>query len=138
MEVNPISRITFDYEFYRDMFCAGRVVEEDLKRTMKACGGSILTTVNDLGEKTMGTCEKFEEKQIGGDRFNLFTGCPQAKTATVVLRGGAQQFLEETDRSLHDAIMIVRRAIKHDSIVAGNLLNLSLVLFPSVGSYRFD
>ena len=26
---------------YRDMFCAGRVPEEDLKRTMKACGGSI-------------------------------------------------------------------------------------------------
>ena len=27
--------------------------------------------------------------------------------------------MEETERSLHDAIMIVRRAIKNDSIVAG-------------------
>lgn len=29
------------------------------------------------------------------------------------------QFIEETERSLHDAIMIVRRAIKNDTIVAG-------------------
>jgi len=109
------------------MFCAGRVVEEDLKRTLKACGGAILSTVNDLDEKTLGTCESFIEKQIGGERFNLFTGCPQAKTATIVLRGGAQQFLEETDRSLHDAIMIVRRALKNDSIVAGNKKFLKLI-----------
>lgn len=29
------------------------------------------------------------------------------------------QFIEETERSLHDAIMIVRRAIKNDAVVAG-------------------
>ena len=42
----------------------------------------------------------------------MFTGCPKAKTCTIILRGGAEQFMEETERSLHDAIMIVRRAIK--------------------------
>lgn len=52
-------------------------------------------------------------------RYNLFTGCPQAKTCTLLLRGGAEQFIEETERSLHDAIMIVRRAMKNDSVVAG-------------------
>ena len=54
------------------------------------------------------------------NRNNIFTGCPQAKTCTFILRGGAEQFIEETERSLHDAIMIVRRAVKNDSIVAGN------------------
>ena len=52
-------------------------------------------------------------------RFNIFTGCPEAKTCTIILRGGAEQFIEETERSLHDAIMIVRRTIKNDAIVAG-------------------
>lgn len=47
-----------------------------------------------------------------GYRYNFFTGCPKAKTCTFILRGGAEQFMEETERSLHDAIMIVRRAIK--------------------------
>lgn len=41
------------------------------------------------------------------------------------MRGGAEQFMEETERSLHDAIMIVRRAIKNDAIVAGTLQKLT-------------
>lgn len=40
------------------------------------------------------------------------------------MRGGAEQFIEETERSLHDAIMIVRRAKKNDSVVAGKYLNI--------------
>lgn len=36
-----------------------------------------------------------------------------------MLRGGAEQFIAEAERSLHDAIMVVRRAIKNDTIVAG-------------------
>lgn len=67
----------------------------------------------------MGTCERFEERQIGGERFNFFEGCPAARTCTLVLRGGAEQFIAEVERSLHDAIMIVKRAIKNNSIVAG-------------------
>lgn len=56
---------------YRDMFCAGRVVEEDLKRTMKACGGSIQTSVSNLIGGVLGTCSKFEEIQVGGERYVL-------------------------------------------------------------------
>jgi chaperonin GroEL (HSP60 family) len=44
----------------------------------------------------------------------------RAKTCTIILRGGAEQFIEETERSLHDAIMIVRRTMKNDAVVAGN------------------
>ena len=115
----PIGDVATQYFADRDMFCAGRVTEEDLKRTMKACGGAIMTTAHDLGDSVLGTCSEFVERQIGAERFNLFKGCTKADTCTIILRGGAEQFLEETERSLHDAIMIVRRAMKHDSVVAG-------------------
>ena len=137
----PIGDVATQYFSDREMFCAGRVVEEDLNRyiqqlpskmdscysnfrTMKSCGGSIQSTVHDLNDETLGTCETFEEKQIGGERytsrfqalskschlprFNLFRGCPKSQSCTIILRGGAEQFMEETERSLHDAIMIVR------------------------------
>lgn len=115
----PIGDVATQYFADRDMFCAGRVVEEDLKRTMKACGGAVMTTVQDLNDSVLGHCDLFDERQVGGERFNFFEGCPNAKTVTLILRGGAEQFLEETERSLHDAIMIVRRTIKNDSVVAG-------------------
>lgn len=52
-------------------------------------------------------------------------GGAKARSCTIILRGGAEQFIAETERSLHDAIMIVRRAIKNDTIVAGELNNKS-------------
>lgn len=115
----PIGDVATQYFADRNMFCAGRVPDEDLKRTMKACGGAVLTTASDISPSVLGQCSVFEEVQIGSDRFNIFKGCPNAKTSTLILRGGSEQFLEETERSLHDAIMIVRRTIKHDAVVAG-------------------
>ena len=61
---NPKSPFSLQYFADRDMFCAGRVTEEDLNRTWKACGGSIQTTVHDLNDATLGLCETFEEKQV--------------------------------------------------------------------------
>merc|ERR1712228_761157 len=46
----PIGDVATQYFADRDIFCAGRVVSEDLSRTMKACGGSIQTTVHDLND----------------------------------------------------------------------------------------
>merc|ERR1712241_966041 len=75
----PIGDVATQYFADRDMFCAGRVPEEDLNRTMKACGGSIQSTVHDLNDQTLGTCETFEEKQVGGERFNFFYRSAQDK-----------------------------------------------------------
>lgn len=115
----PIGDLATQYFADRDIFCAGRVAAADLNRVVKAVGGAIQTTVNDIKPEHLGTCADFEERQVGGERFNLFKGCPEAKTCTLILRGGAEQFIAEVERSLHDAIMIVRRAIKNKSVVAG-------------------
>lgn len=69
----PIGDVATQYFADRDMFCAGRVVDEDLRRTLKACGGSILTTVTDLGDSVLGTCEHFEERQIGSERYECYS-----------------------------------------------------------------
>lgn len=64
----PIGDVATQYFADRDMFCAGRVPDEDLKRIMKACGGSILTTIHDIKYLDLGDCGLFEEKQIGSER----------------------------------------------------------------------
>ena len=115
----PIGDLATQYFADRNVFCAGRVSAEDIERVAKATGASLLQTCNDITEKSLGTCGIFEEKQIGAERFNLFQQCPNSKTATIIIRGGAEQFIEEAERSMNDAIMIVRRASKAASIVAG-------------------
>lgn len=115
----PIGDLATQYFADRNIFCAGRVSSEDMSRVIQAVGGSIQSTTSDLEPQHLGTCSTFEEVQIGSERYNLFKGCPRAKTCTLILRGGAEQVIAEVERSLHDAIMIVKRALQNKLVVAG-------------------
>ncbi|KAI0308110.1 chaperonin Cpn60/TCP-1 family [Multifurca ochricompacta] len=103
----PIGDLATQWFADRDIFCAGPV------------GGSIQSTTSDISREHLGTCGKSEERQIGGERYNVFEDCPKAKTCTIILRGGAEQFIEEVERSLHDAVMVVKRAVRNGEVVAG-------------------
>lgn len=115
----PIGDLATQYFADRNIFCAGRVSADDMDRVIKAVGGSIQSTTSDIKPEHLGTCATFDEMQIGSERYNLFKGCPQAKTCTLLLRGGAEQVIAEVERSLHDAIMIVKRALQNKLVVAG-------------------
>lgn len=117
----PIGDLATQYFADRGLFCAGRVGAADMNRVASATGAKVQTTVHGLepDSAALGTCEVFEEKQVGAERYNLFTGCPHAKTATMVLRGGAREFIDETERSLHDSLMIVKNCVKSTRVVAG-------------------
>ncbi|QPG73556.1 T-complex protein 1 subunit eta [Brettanomyces nanus] len=115
----PIGDLATQYFADRGIFCAGRIPADDMERTVSAVGGSVQSTCSELTSNDLGNCGSFEEIQIGSERYNLFEGCPKAKTCTFILRGGAEQVIAEVDRSLHDAIMIVKRAIQNNYIVAG-------------------
>lgn len=115
----PIGDLATQFFADRDVFCAGRVASEDMDRVVEATGATVQSTCSDILPEHLGTCGSFEERQIGGERFNFFEECTEAKTCTLILRGGAEQFIAEVERSLHDAIMIVKRAIRNKDIVAG-------------------
>lgn len=115
----PIGDLATQYFADRDIFCAGRVGDDDIKRVRKATGATINHTCNDIREESLGTCGFFEEKTIGAERYNIFEDCFEAKSSTIILRGGAQQFIEEAERSIHDAVMVVKRAIKANSVIPG-------------------
>merc|ERR1719376_1420741 len=93
----PIGDLATQYFADRDIFCAGRVPKSDMRRVAAATGGVVQTSINDLTNNVLGTCGLFEEKQVGSDRYNFFTDCQSAKTAT----------------------MIVKRCIQHKQVVAG-------------------
>lgn len=115
----PIGDLATQYFADRNIFCAGRVPKEDMDRVVMATGGVVQSTVNGLTANVLGECGEFEEIQIGAERFNVFKQCPQTRTTTIILRGGADQFIQEAERSLNDAIMVVRRSLKAEYIVSG-------------------
>eukprot|EP00922_Rhytidocystis_sp_ex-Travisia-forbesii_P037826 GHVS01056336.1.p1 GENE.GHVS01056336.1~~GHVS01056336.1.p1 ORF type:complete len:564 (+),score=104.02 GHVS01056336.1:106-1797(+) len=115
----PIGDLATQYFADRGVFCAGRVEESDVQRTCRSTGAMVQTTASRITQEVLGSCGEFEEIQIGKERYNLFRHCPKTRSSTIILRGGASQFIEEASRSLNDAIMIVLRAATSNTIVGG-------------------
>lgn len=111
----PIGDYATQYFARKGIFCSGRVEKEDLQRTALFAGCSVLSSTGYL--KT-GSCELFEERQVGKVRYNFFTG-GSTKSRTVMLRGPGATALEEVERSLNDALMVVRRTMRTKEIVCG-------------------
>ena len=96
-----------------------RIKESDLTKLAKATGARIVTNLDDLYEKDLGTANLVEERKIEEDRWVFVEGCKHPKSVSLLLRGGSQRVVDEVERSVHDAIMVVRDVIQFPSIVAG-------------------
>ena len=96
-----------------------RVKESDMTKLAKATGARIVTNLDDLFEKDLGTAENVEEKKIEEDRWVFIEGCRHPKSVTLLLRAGSQRVVDEVERSVHDSIMVVRDVMEFPSIVAG-------------------
>jgi len=96
-----------------------RVKESDLTKLSKATGARIISNLDDLFEKDLGTAGLVEERKIEEDRWVFIEECKHPKSVTLLLRAGSQRVVDEVERSIHDAIMVVRDVMELPSIVAG-------------------
>jgi len=96
-----------------------RVKESDMTKLAKATGARIVTNLDDLFEKDLGSAELIQEKKIEEDKWVFVEGCKHPKSVTLLLRAGSQRVVDEVERSIHDSLMVVRDVMEHPSIVAG-------------------
>lgn len=96
-----------------------RIKESDMSKLAKATGGRIVGSVNDLTERDLGEAAVVEERTIENDNWVFIEGCKNPKAVTLLIRGGTQRVIDEVDRSLHDALMVVKDVIEKPMIVYG-------------------
>ena len=102
-----------------------RVNMQDLKRMAKATGGKVLKTLSDMeGDEVidpacLGTAREVSEEKIGDGELTYIKGCSRKSATTIVLRGANEFMLDEMDRSLHDALMIVKRMLESNRLTVG-------------------
>lgn len=98
-------------------------VRRDLEAGMgwlaKATGGKLVTTLEELTSADLGHCELVEERKIEDDKWVFVEGCKNPKSVSIFIRGGTQRFVEEAERSIHDAISVVKDVILKPKIVLG-------------------
>jgi len=102
-----------------------RVDKKDIRRIAKATGGQVLLTLGQLdGEErvdpsVLGTAEEVYEAPVGDNDHIFIQGCKVSRATTILLRGATEFQLDEMERSMHDSLCAVSKALEFNSCVPG-------------------
>jgi len=114
-----IDDISQHYLAKHGVLAVRRVKESDMTKLAKATGGRISTNLDDISADDLGSAEIVQQKKVESDKWVFIEGCKNPRSVTVLIRGGSQRVVDEVDRSLHDALMVVKDVVENPSIVAG-------------------
>jgi len=114
-----IDDISQHYLSKHGVLAVRRVKESDMTKLAKATGGRISTNLDDISASDLGSAEIVQQKKVESDKWVFIEGCKNPRSVTVLIRGGSQRVVDEVDRSLHDALMVVKDVVEKPSIVAG-------------------
>jgi len=102
-----------------------RVKKADLKRIAKATGATYLTSLTNMeGEESfevnnVGEAAEVVQEIVCDDELILIKG-PKARTASsIILRGPNDFYCDEMERSIHDALCVVKRVLESKNVVVG-------------------
>jgi thermosome len=96
-----------------------RAKESDMKKLAKATSGRAVTNLDDLKPEDLGFAELVEERKIGNDKMIFIEGCSNPRSVAILIRGGTQRMVDEAERSVHDALCVVRDVVQEPKILAG-------------------
>jgi len=102
-----------------------RVTKNDMRRIAEASGATMALSMSDLegAEKFepawLGTADLCKEERIGDFDYVFIEGFKQTKTQTILIRGANEFMTAEIERSIHDALCVVKRVLESNTVVAG-------------------
>ena len=102
-----------------------RVKKDDLRRIAKVTGGSIMLSLAGMdGEESfdpacLGSADMVYEERVGDNEMLVFEGCASLRSGSILLRGPNEYTLDEMERSLHDAMCVVKRVLESNDVVPG-------------------
>ncbi|MBS7616569.1 TCP-1/cpn60 chaperonin family protein [Candidatus Bathyarchaeota archaeon] len=96
-----------------------RIKKSDVEKLAKATGGKIITNLDDVSPSDLGYASLVEERKIGNDKMTFVEGCKHPRAVTILIRGATERLIDEAERSLHDALCVVRDIVEEPKILAG-------------------
>ena len=96
-----------------------RIKKSDMEKLAKATGGKIITNLDDINPADLGYASLVEERKIGDDKMTFVEGCKHPHAVTILIRGGTERIVDEAERSLHDALCVVRDIVEEPKVLAG-------------------
>ncbi|MCW4035830.1 MAG: thermosome subunit beta [Candidatus Bathyarchaeota archaeon] len=101
------------------ILAARRLKKSDIEALAKATGAKVVTSVDDLSEADAGYAATVEERKIGDEKMIFVEGCRNPKAVSILIKGGTERIVDEAERSLHDALCVIRDVVREPKILAG-------------------
>lgn len=114
-----IDELAQHYMSKAGIFAIRRAKKSDMEALSKATAGRIVTNIDDLSDDDLGHAAKVEERKIGESDMTFITGCPEAKSVSVLLRGGTEHVVDEIRRAFDDAVGVVSVAWEDGAVLTG-------------------
>ncbi len=114
-----IDDIALHYLSKNGILAVKNVSSSDMEKLARATGAKIISRIKDLSADALGEAKTVEEVKIGEDKLIYVRECKNPKAVTIVIRGGSDHVIGEAERSLRDALCVVRNAIEDGKIVPG-------------------
>ena len=96
-----------------------RVKKSDIENIARATGGNIVNNVDTITAKDLGTAGLVEEKTVSNDEMIYVSKCKNPKAVSIIVRGGTEHVVDELERAIHDALMVVSVVVAGKKIVPG-------------------
>lgn len=102
-----------------------RCKKSDLRRIAKATGGQLVVTMANLeGDESfetslIGEAESVAQERVCDDELILIRGTKARTAASLILRGANLFYVDEMERSIHDALCVVKRVLESGTVVPG-------------------
>ena len=96
-----------------------RIKESDMFKLAKATGARVANNIDELTASDLGSADLAEERKVETDKWVFIEGCKNPKAVSILIRGGSQRVIDEAERSVHDAIMVVKDVLEYPYIIAG-------------------
>uniref|UniRef100_A0A2P2HXH7 T-complex protein 1 subunit delta n=1 Tax=Hirondellea gigas TaxID=1518452 RepID=A0A2P2HXH7_9CRUS len=96
------------------------IEREDIEFVCKAIGCRPVASLDHFTPEVLGTAELAEEIRAGSSKLVMVTGVQNpGRAVSILLRGSNRQVLEEAERSMHDALCVIRCLVKKRFLVPG-------------------
>jgi len=102
-----------------------RCDKADMKRLSAATGAKIMITFDEengeevFNKEYLGEAEEVSEEAVNDYNYVFFKKCKKQSAQTILLRGANYLMLDETERSVHDALCAVKRVLESNKLVVG-------------------
>ena len=96
-----------------------RLKKSDIENLARATGANIVNSIDAITPKDLGAAGLVEERKVSGDEMIYISKCKDPKAVSIIVRGGTEHVVDELERAIHDALMVVSVVIEGKKIVAG-------------------